>query len=111
MLDARIRLDLISILWTRELFGDSYVWIYYNPDASPQLGWQWLVTREDKFVLPKSRFKDEHEFAQADFNEAFQSRTLPLSTYGRGQGSLVAKSTTLNNIHKMESGTQEKHEM
>ena len=108
--DARIKLDALRVLWGRETFEDNYAWRYLSPDGSPQLGWQWLVLREDRFDFSKKEFGSEPEAAEkADFNRALHSRTCHLSVYGRGQGSLVNKSVCVNNIHKMETGEAEKH--
>ena len=108
--EGRIRLDVISILWERHIFNSYYAWRYLSPDSSPQLGWQWLVLREDSFRFNKVDFSSEQDaFTRGNFNAALQSRTCTLSTFGRRRGSLVKKCTNINNIHKMESGTSKMH--
>ena len=38
--DAMVRLDLINLLWRRVQWDENNYWLYLNPDASPQLGWE-----------------------------------------------------------------------
>ena len=108
--DGRIKIDSLAVLWERKSFDMYMYWRYLSPDASPQLGWQWLVLREDRFAFPKEKFESETSAAiAANFDEALQSRTCHLSVYGRGRGSLVNKSVCVNNIHKMESEDEVMH--
>ncbi len=110
MRDGRIRLDLLSLLWERTQIGRFYTWRYLNPDSSPQLGWQWLVVREDSFRFSKHDHESElAAFSQGQFDAAYRTRTCMLSVFGRGRGSLVQKASMINNIHKMESGDVETH--
>ena len=52
---------------------------------------------------------EEAACAEADFDSCFEARTCHLSVYGRGQGSLIHKSISTNNIHLMESEDTEMH--
>ena len=67
-------------------------WRCLGIDSSPKLGWNWLVTREDRFVF---EFCEGDDFLalqlNSDFNKIFESRLCPLSTLGRGRAGLVTK--------------------
>ena len=99
---GQIRLDLLALLWQRQLFNKNIVWRYLNVDASPQLGYNWLVLREDKFSFKKDETGNV-DVVHANFNAAYSTRMCLLSVIGRGRASLVAKSFKLACIHKMES--------
>ena len=91
MLDARVRLDILNVLYERLLFLQFEFLRYYNPDSSPQLGLQWLAVCEDRFALPKDTCHDLRQCVGLDLNDHFQSRRMPLSTYGRGHGTWISK--------------------
>ena len=93
------------ILWEREGFEEYDFWRYLGPDSSPQLGYNWLVLREDVFTFNKSTYSLEAQ-AFADLNSVFLSKTLPLSVIGRGRGTLVAKAWKLSNLHKLASDSE-----
>lgn len=82
LLDCWIRLDSLRMLWERSVFNDFFHWRYLNPDSPPQLGWQWLLVREDWFGFPKDEYpSEEAAFAQADFDSCFEARTCHLSMF------------------------------
>ena len=108
--DARLRLDLLDTLYEQTNMLDCECWRYLNPDSSPQLGWSWLVVREESFMFPRSEFGSLGSVADADLNAVHASRTCRLSTIGRGRGGLVNKAFKLSNIYKMESGAVEKYD-
>ena len=100
---ANVTLDILSVLWMREEFNDYDWWLYINPDGSPQLGWYWLVMREDSFRFNLREFTDESMQAHADMNKAYSTRMCLLSCVGRGRGTTIGKSYKMSAIHKMES--------
>lgn len=105
--EATIRLDLMDVLWQRKLFQHHDYWRYLGPDGSPQLGWNWLVLREDAFIFPMSEAFTDDALCQLDYNKLYSSRICLLSTTGRGRATLLYKSMKMSNIHKMESACNE----
>ncbi|CAK0828340.1 unnamed protein product, partial [Prorocentrum cordatum] len=105
MREARVQLDLLSSGYARLRQKDYVNWIYLNPDSSPQLGWNWLVVREDKFSWPKDDSIDA--IMASNFNSKMQSRTCRLSTIGRGHGAAIFKSVSLATLHKCECSSIE----
>jgi hypothetical protein len=105
MLDARVRLDILNVLYERLLFLQFEFLRYYNPDSSPQLGLQWLAVCEDRFALPKDTCHDLLQYVGLDLNDHFQSRLMPLSTYGRGHGTWISKHLQILRINTMESSS------
>ena len=92
--DARVRLDLLAIRWDRECCQSAAHWRYINPDSSPQLGWNWLIMREDLFTFPSiapAAFAPVPEV----LNVAFSSRTDVLGTLGRKRASLVKRTISV----------------
>jgi hypothetical protein len=89
--EATVRLELLATLWHREEFQHQSYWRYLNPESSPQLGWGFLVLREDLLVFPKGEFARTEQFVGADFNKYLQSSTGMLSTLGRGRSGLLKK--------------------
>ena len=110
LMAGRIQLGVMTLLYAREHFLRRFSWRYLGPDSSPQLGWHWLVLREDRFDFSRERVSSIEECALGNFDEAYVSRTCMLSTYGRGKGSLVHLATNINNILKMESASREMHD-
>ena len=78
-------------------------WRYVDPDSSPQLGYNWLVLREDRFTFPHLEYDGVDKVCAAEFNKAYSTRMCLLSVIGRGRGTLVAKAFKMSSIHKMES--------
>ena len=69
---SRIRLDLMSMMFQRQLFLKHKFLRYLVVDASPQLGMQFLCMREDRILLPQGDFSVELRHA-LDLNAAFES--------------------------------------
>ena len=103
--EATVRLELLSLLFERVEAKLYETWRYLNPDSSPQLGYDWLVTREDAWSFSKESFMGPEDIVGADLNEAYTSRTLTLSTLGRGRSSVVKKSFNISTLHKLKAGS------
>ena len=59
------------------------------------------------FPFPKDEYVSvESVCAQANFDSCFEARICHLSVYGCGQGSLIDKRSSTNNINLMEEGTE-----
>ena len=106
--DAQIRLDLLSIAYERFRLRDFVTWRYPAIDASSAYGQMWFMAREDLFEFkrtgdPLCGVAPGH----TDLNACLKTRTLMLSTLGRGRGSLVKKSFNYLNLHRMESADEE----
>ena len=99
--EARLRLDILSMLYERKQFLRFNYWRYLNPDSSPQLGFQWMVCREDRFVLPASTCSNLLAYMGLDLNACFETCLMSLSTYGRSRGTLVQKHGAILRHHGM----------
>ena len=107
LLQGTVKLDLLAISYERELTRHQQCWRYLSVDASPQYGWNWLISRECRF-----EFSDEGDggatcLRNVDLNKIYKSRLCVLCTLGRGRGTALKKSNNLSNIAKMETGTEE----
>ena len=103
MREARIRLDLLATAFEAQEFHRYHAWVYVNPDASPQLGWNWMASRVDTFKWSKDEFDSIDKIMASDFNQAFASRTDRLATIGRGHGTTIHKAMLLATTLKVAS--------
>lgn len=101
--DIRLRIDLLSAKWEQETGDRDRHWRYINPDSSPQLGWDWLIVREDKFTFPKDKYETEDCQMSANFNDVYSSRTCRISTLAKGHASKVKKAHNISTGFKIES--------
>ena len=88
---ARVRLDIMSILFERRLFMKYRYIRYFLVDSSPQLGRNFLCVREDRVAIPRNDFVTMWFRAQFDINSTFETRICPLSTLGVGNAGLAKK--------------------
>ena len=101
--DARLRLDLLAARYEQERSPNFRTWRYLNPDSSKQIGWDWLIVREDKFEFSKDKYPTIECENDADMNEAYSSRTCKVSTLSRGHGGTVKKAYNISTGMKIES--------
>ena len=102
---ARVRLDLMSILFERQLFMQ-YTYIrYLLMDSSPQLGRNFYCIREDRVKIPRNMSIELRR--QWDIQAHFESRIGTLSCFGQGHSGLTNKSLkTVNAGPMMECETE-----
>ena len=103
--DARVRLDLLAILYERELHRKYKYIRYLLLDSSPQLGYNFLCVREDRIRVPADIYSDPYKMADFDINAHFECRLCPLSTLGLGKATGIKKSVNTMNILLMESNS------
>jgi hypothetical protein len=104
--EATVRLELLATLHSRNDSQKHITWRYLNPDSSPQLGWDWLVMREDTFKFSKDIYTCDEELVCADFNQAYDSNTTMLSTLGRGRSQLIKKTFNISMQHKFKASCE-----
>ena len=104
--EASIRVELLNCLYERKQNRIHTTWRYLNPDSSPQLGWDWLVIREDSWSFPNEEYTCNEQIADANFNRDFKSQTNMLSTLGRGHGGLLKKAFNIASQHRLISETE-----
>ncbi|CAK0867379.1 unnamed protein product, partial [Prorocentrum cordatum] len=102
MRQARIRLDVLAILYERELNKDFKFMRYLLVDGSKQLGRHFLCTREDRIRYPRSEFGNPGFMVRYDLNEGFESRVCPLSTTGEGHSTALKKTFNVTSMFLME---------
>lgn len=99
---ARVKLDIIDIMYERRLAIQFTYWRYMCPDSSPQLGWNFLCAREERFRFPKVGKINLVQHG-LDLNSQFEHRIYPLSVVGHRHAKLSKKSLNFANILLMES--------
>ncbi len=104
--EATVRLELLATLHSRNDSHKHITWRYLNPDSSPQLGWDWLVLREDTFKFSKDIYTCDEELVCADFNQAYDSNTTMLSTLGRGRSQLIKKTFNISMQQKFKASCE-----
>ena len=103
---ARLRLDMLSIMFERQVFMQyayfRYIWI----DGSPQLGWNWLVMREDRLRIARC---NENAVFEAWFamSTVYERRTCVASVVGHKNANLAKKSINTANNYLAESDSDE----
>ena len=100
---ARMRLDVLSIIYEQRLFLRFDIVRFLIVDSSPQLGWNFQLAREDRLLLPHRIAADICLRADIDLNKHFGTRIMPCSTYGVGKGSAVKHVTNMSHIYMMET--------
>ena len=104
---ARVRLDIMSMLYERQLYAG---WAFLRNlmvCASPQLGRNYLCGREYRIRLPRDAWRLPEVRARLNLNDHFESRVIPLSTVGSGRASGVKKSTNVAACYLMETENRE----
>ena len=88
---ARIRLDLLAILYERTINATKKHMRYIMVDASKQLGRHYICMREERVTYPCSEYGNPDFILTHDLQTAFHSRIAPLSSHGEGWGSGIKK--------------------
>jgi hypothetical protein len=109
--EASVRLQLFSMLYQQLQFPDFVFWRYLNPDSSPQLGWDWLVMREDIWQFGRDLFGCAEQIVSADLNKHYIGRTSSLSTLARGRSGLIKKSHNISTQHKLVSDSEQSYDL
>ena len=102
LVTCRLKLDLLSMLWQRFL-QTMFVFIrYIMMDASPQLGADYFIVREDRVRIPLQDHGPAFRAAY-NINDFYEERIMPLSTLGLGRSGGAKKSINTANNYLMES--------
>ena len=107
MRQARLRIDLLCMLYQRVL---NVIWYYIRfvyVDSSPQLGRNYLCVREDRVRFPRALMYNAELRAHYDLNEGFETRIMALSSLGCGRGSGLKKSTNVSCLYLAESDDED----
>ena len=102
---ARIRLDILGILFHQKQWLRTQSLEYDLVDSSPQLGYNILAVIEDTIIVPETHTLTAH----MEISSALQlsSQMCPLSSLAFGKAGLLKKSQNHVNISLMQSGTLE----
>ena len=100
---ARIRLDLLSILFERKRHKTTQCLRYVLVDASSMLGRNLLCVREDRVGYPRREDVNYTFWTTFDLNSGYESNIKPLSIMGEGWSSAAKKTLNLCSIFMMES--------
>ena len=104
---ARQKLDFLSMVWQQKLFLRWDLLVYQLLDASPQLGYNFLVVLEDHVRVPKSCSYDLLRRCALDLNKHWGTILLAFSSLGFGHASTVKKTVTTTNLLLMSVPTLE----
>ena len=104
---ARIRLDLLSVLWEQGAAMDPDEIFFRLCDSSPQMGIDFLCVIEDKFKLPTVASIASWTEPQIDLNDAFTSQVELMSSIGSGRAGLAKKTSNVANGLLMKSRSDE----
>ena len=104
---ARLKLDLFSVLFQRQLFVEWHFIRFLMFDASAQHGHEYMCTREDRCRWPRSEAFDSVARAKANSHMALESRICPISTLAKGHSGAEKKAINVAGIYEMETETWE----
>ena len=104
---SRIKLEMMAILYERELRKKFRCIRYLLLDSSPQLGFNIHCVREDRIMIPRLEWTSPAERARFDITANYSTRIFHLATLGLGNAGTVKKLLTVVNIQLMESTTYE----
>ena len=102
---ARTRLDVMTILWERQLFMSWVSLRYILADSATVNGRNYLCVREDSIRYPANQSLGAEFRKSYDINIGFHSRLLPLSSSGLGEATATKKTANFAHIYRMESET------
>ena len=105
---ARVRLDIMSILFSQFNWLRGRVVHYGQLDSSPQLGYNMLAAIEETFVIPDVHSLTPH--IEIEKALSFTRETMQLSTLGMGKAGLLKKSINYVNLQLMKTGSIDKME-
>ena len=95
---ARLKLDLLSMIWQQKLFVRFDYLIYSLIDSSPQLGYNFLVVIEDQVRVPWAATWDLAKRMALILNEHWESVLQPFSSLGLGRASTLNKTIVTSNV-------------
>ena len=104
---ARVRLDLMNIMFQRSLLRAFWFIRFISVDSSPQLGRNFLCMREDRIRFNRADMYNVEALLNYDYNANFETRVCPLSTLGTGHASAVKKCVNVASVYLMETETCE----
>ena len=95
MRNARLRLDLLSVLFAQRFFLRTYLIRFKLEDTSPQLGFIFRCTIEDTFRIPSPHVVSLWQTVEdLDLDKEFSSNHELMSSVGKGRAGLVKTSIT-----------------
>ena len=100
---SRLRLDIMNIMYQRQLFVKWTSIRFILADSATINGRNFLCIREDSIRYPTSETLNAEFRKSYNLNAGFHTRLLPLSSSGAGHATCIKKTTNAANIYKMES--------
>ena len=100
---ARVRLDMMNMIFQQRLFIRFRYIRYWLVDSSPQLGHNFLCVVEDRIAFPREEFVCPEYRAAFNLNSGYETRVCQCSTLGYGNAGVVKKGTNVANLYLMES--------
>jgi len=94
---ARLKLDMLSMIFQQKLFLRFDFLIYQLIDSSPQLGFNFLITVEDQIRIPWPATWDLARRAALDLNEHFVTLLQAFASLGLGKANTLVKTVTTTN--------------
>ncbi len=100
---ADFRVNLIDLLYQRQLLNNHVFARFWQGDSSPQGGHNFFVLVEDR--LKWSSRQTVEERLAVNWDSQFERRHLTTTTLGYGMGSLLGKASNTQHATALEAGT------
>ena len=104
---ARLRLDIMSVIYQQKHFLRFDTIFFYLADSSPQLGRNFFAIIEDSFTIPSRACLNLMQRVKLEMQHVWDERIWALATLGLGKAGAVNKMIRFVNNMQMHSETDE----
>ena len=88
---ARLRLDIMSVIYQQKHFLRFDTISFYLADSSPQLGRNFFAIIEDSFTIPSRTCLNLMQRVKLEMQHVWDERLWPLATLGLGNQELLTR--------------------
>ena len=104
---ARLRLDIVSVIYRQKHFLKFETVIFYLADSSPQFGRNFFAIIENSFSIPARGCLNLMRRVKLEMQNVWDERLWPLATLGLGKAGAVNKMIRFVNNMQMHSANDE----
>lgn len=105
MLRAESRLDMMEMLFERQLMRDNDILRYVLWDSSPQAGYNLLLGTEKRITIPSSVCRNPQARVNVDISKVASEHILPTAALGSGCSGVRFKLACGTYAYFLESGS------